>query len=96
MVWCCHLCADIAIAIAVCTATASRLRRSPRGPVAGGCRWEEGHIEEWSQISFPDGIVEWAEREFRRVKEKQARLLGTSSIEMEYAERAQTAIRSKL
>jgi hypothetical protein len=35
------------------------------------CRWEEGHIEEWSQISFPDGIVEWAESEFRRVKAKQ-------------------------
>lgn len=34
-------------------------------------RWEEGHIEEWSQISFPDGIVEWAESEFRRVKAKQ-------------------------
>lgn len=44
-------------------------------------RWEEGHIEEWSQISFPDGIVEWAESEFRRVKAKQvlASLPGTFS-----------------
>ena len=44
-------------------------------------RWEEGHIEEWSQISFPDGIVEWAESEFRRVKAKQVltSVLGSSS-----------------
>lgn len=25
------------------------------------CRWEEGHIEEWSQISFPDQLLPWAE-----------------------------------
>lgn len=59
-------------------------------------RWEEGHIEEWSQITFPDGIVEWAEREFRRIKAKQARLLGTASAEKEVADRTKTAIQSKL
>jgi len=42
----------------------------------GGRRWEEGHIEEWSQISFPDGVLGWAQSEFRRVKDKQASLLG--------------------
>lgn len=40
------------------------------------CRWEEGNIEEWSQISFPDGVLGWAQSEFRRVKDKQAELLG--------------------
>jgi hypothetical protein len=59
-------------------------------------RWEEGHIEEWSQISFPDGIVEWAESEFRRVKAKQARLLGMHSPEQQVAEQAQSAVQSKL
>ena len=43
-------------------------------------RWEEGHIEEWSQISFPDGIVEWAESEFRRVKAKQVSTILRDSL----------------
>jgi hypothetical protein len=45
--------------------------RSAEARLCTSSRWEEGHIEEWSQISFPDGIVEWAESEFRRVKAKQ-------------------------
>lgn len=39
-------------------------------------RWEEGHIEEWSQISFPDRLLPWAQLEFSKMKDKQAILLG--------------------
>ena len=45
-------------------------------PGRPGRRWEEGHIEEWSQISFPDGVLPWAQSEFRRAKDRQASLLG--------------------
>lgn len=58
-------------------------------------RWEEGHIEEWSQISFPDGILEWVQSEFRRVKGNQARLLGTRSPEAVASRKATKAV-SKL
>lgn len=39
-------------------------------------RWTEGHVEEWSQISFPDQLLPWAEKEFSKMKDKQAMLLG--------------------
>ena len=40
------------------------------------CRWEEGNISEWSTVTYPDGLLEWAEIEFSRMKERQAKLLG--------------------
>ena len=39
-------------------------------------RWEEGNIDEWSVVTYPDKLLAWAETEFSRIKERQARLLG--------------------
>ena len=43
------------------------------------CRWEEGNIDEWSVVTYPDKLLAWAETEFSRMKERQARLLGIKS-----------------
>ena len=39
-------------------------------------RWEEGAVEEWSAVSYPDKLPEYVEREFRMIKRRQAALLG--------------------
>lgn len=39
-------------------------------------RWEEGAIGEWSVVTYPDKLPEYVEREFKRIKRKQADLLG--------------------
>lgn len=39
-------------------------------------RWEEGAIEEWSAISYPNKLLEYVEAEFKKIKRKQAELLG--------------------
>lgn len=39
-------------------------------------RWEEGAIGEWSAISYPNQLLEYVTREFKRIKRKQAELLG--------------------
>ena len=41
-----------------------------------GCRWEEGHIEEWSAISYPNELHMYVTSEFQRIKQRQANLLG--------------------
>ena len=40
------------------------------------CRWEEGHIEEWSAISYPNELHMYVTSEFQRIKQRQANLLG--------------------
>lgn len=40
------------------------------------CRWDEGHIEEWSAISYPNELHMYVTREFQRIKQRQADLLG--------------------
>ena len=46
-------------------------------------RWEEGATGEWSAVSFPDTLMGYVEREFKKIKRKQAYLLGikTSSVD---------------
>lgn len=39
-------------------------------------RWEEGATAEWSAVSYPDKLLEYVEREFKKIKRKQANLLG--------------------
>ena len=39
-------------------------------------RWEEGHIEEWSAISYPNELHMYVTCEFQRIKQRQADLLG--------------------
>ena len=39
-------------------------------------RWEEGNVSEWSTVTYPDGLLEWAEAQFSKMKERQAKLLG--------------------
>ena len=43
------------------------------------CRWKEGHVAERSAIPYPDRIVDYAEQEFRKMKTRQAELLGISN-----------------
>ncbi|GAB4822370.1 hypothetical protein N2152v2_009416 [Parachlorella kessleri] len=55
-------------------------------------RWEEGAVDEWSVVPYPDKLLEHVEREFLKVKKKQADLLG-----LDVEGRAVTeAVRSKL
>ncbi len=39
-------------------------------------RWEEGNVSEWSTVTYPDGLLEWSEAHFSKMKERQAKLLG--------------------
>ena len=39
-------------------------------------RWEEGALGEWSAVSYPDKLPEYVERQFKRIKRRQADLLG--------------------
>lgn len=38
--------------------------------------WDEGSIDQWSAVSYPDKLPEYIEREFKKIKRKQAELLG--------------------
>lgn len=38
--------------------------------------WEEGAFNEWSAVSYPDKLPEYVEAEFKKIKRKQAELLG--------------------
>lgn len=38
--------------------------------------WDEGALNEWSAVSYPDKLPEYVEREFKKIKRKQAELLG--------------------
>eukprot|EP01025_Chloroclados_australasicus_P058748 TRINITY_DN7406_c0_g1_i3.p2 TRINITY_DN7406_c0_g1~~TRINITY_DN7406_c0_g1_i3.p2 ORF type:complete len:142 (-),score=0.57 TRINITY_DN7406_c0_g1_i3:406-831(-) len=40
-------------------------------------RWKMGDTETWSVISYPDDILPYISKEFGRIKQKQAQLLGT-------------------
>lgn len=55
-------------------------------------RWEEGAFEEWSVVPYPDKLLEYVEREFLKVKRKQAQLLGMK----EDTKAAAEAVHSKL
>ncbi|PRW60629.1 hypothetical protein C2E21_0788 [Chlorella sorokiniana] len=39
-------------------------------------RWEEGNVREWSAISYPNQLLDYITSEFKRIKRKQAMLLG--------------------
>ncbi len=39
-------------------------------------RWEAGDLDEWSAITYPDRLHEYVTEEFRRIKKRQADLLG--------------------
>jgi hypothetical protein len=39
-------------------------------------RWEEGATAEWSAVSYPDKLPQYVDREFKKIKRKQADLLG--------------------
>ena len=39
-------------------------------------RWREGDLREHSTIQYPEELFEWVSREFGRVKQRQAKLLG--------------------
>lgn len=39
-------------------------------------RWEEGSVREWSAISYPNQLLEYITAEFKRIKRRQAELLG--------------------
>ena len=39
-------------------------------------RWDKGHIDEWSAMTYPDEVVPYIVSEFKRMKERQADLLG--------------------
>ena len=42
-------------------------------------RWQEGATAEWSAVTYPDKLLEYVEREFKKIKRKQAKLLGIKS-----------------
>ena len=39
-------------------------------------RWEDGDLQEWSAITYPDRLLHYVETEFRKIKKRQAELLG--------------------
>jgi len=39
-------------------------------------RWEGGNYSEWSAISYPDELLQYVQLEFKKIKERQAALLG--------------------
>jgi len=51
-------------------------------------RWEEGDLAARSRVSYPDGLLAWARREFLRAKGHQASLLGTGGKAAEAAGKA--------
>ena len=43
------------------------------------CRWDAGNLNEWSSISYPDGLLDYVQREFKKIKQRQAALLGVKN-----------------
>lgn len=43
-------------------------------------RWEEGSINEWSALPYPDKLLEMVQREFKKIKRRQNELLGMKSV----------------
>ena len=41
-------------------------------------RWREGDLAARSRVSYPDGLLAWAQKTFLRSKRQQAALLGTA------------------
>lgn len=39
-------------------------------------KWEDGDLQEWSAITYPDRLLHYVETEFRKIKKRQAELLG--------------------
>lgn len=39
-------------------------------------RWDSGNLSEWSAISYPDELLTYVQHEFKKIKERQAALLG--------------------
>ena len=39
-------------------------------------RWEAGNTNEWSALTYPDEVLPFVVAEFKRMKERQANLLG--------------------
>ena len=39
-------------------------------------RWEAGNTDEWSALTYPDEVLPFVVAEFKRMKERQAHLLG--------------------
>lgn len=39
-------------------------------------RWEAGDLDEWSAITYPDQLHDYVTEEFRKIKKRQADLLG--------------------
>lgn len=38
--------------------------------------WDEGDVNAWSSVTYPNTLLEYVEGEFRRLKARQATLLG--------------------
>lgn len=38
--------------------------------------WDEGNVEAWSAVTYPNTLLQYVEREFKRLKARQASLLG--------------------
>lgn len=51
--------------------------RSLRDPAFHApCRWAEGDIQAWSAVTYPDKLLDYVQREFKRLKARQAALMG--------------------
>ena len=59
-------------------------------------QWREGNKGEHSVIKYPDEVHAWAQDEFRRLKKRQAQLLGVKSDSRGGAPADATSPRSKL
>jgi len=55
-------------------------------------RWEEGATAEWSAVSYPDKLPQYVEREFKKIKRKQADLLGIKKTRAEAEEASEKKI----
>lgn len=42
-------------------------------------RWDAGDLHEWSAISYPDKLLGFIEQEFKKMKQRQAQLLGMNT-----------------
>lgn len=38
--------------------------------------WDEGNVEAWSAVTYPNTLLQYVEAEFKRLKARQASLLG--------------------
>ena len=39
-------------------------------------QWDEGSLDQWSAVTYPDALPEYIEKEFKKIKRRQAELLG--------------------